>query len=202
MISSISYTQTCQHLHTLPKVQRVLTVQILADANILLVVAVRGPNSDFFCRSPSSETLEFEHSSQTMAPLPPVDSRTPLLASRFENSYSPSPGPSRPFSSRAVPSSLHVLRRRRHSTIHFLPAFFTFVLLFIVAFLAWDVSSFGNCYFAPVCRMLGDGRERMGSVWWRDAGAYAPWKSLGSGGGKRGLPRGCEINQVNLVSKA
>jgi hypothetical protein len=64
--------------------------------------------------------------------------------------------------------------------------------------IAWDVSSYGDCYFQSLCNALGDG-TRLDRVWWENSGAYAPWRSGGPGGGKRGLPRGCEINQVTLV---
>ena len=133
--------------------------------------------------------------------LPGPTASTPLLQAHATNSsyndgsraHSPNP----PFR----PNSLSPFRRRRRSSppIQLLPTI-TVVLLFVgVAFIAWDVSSFGNCYFKPLCRALGSGRFRDEEVWWRNAGAYAPWRSRGDGGGKRGLPRGCEIDQVNIV---
>jgi len=47
--------------------------------------------------------------------------------------------------------------------------------------------------------VLGDGNETKKDVWWRNSGPYAPYRSLGPGGGRTGLPRGCEIDQVNVV---
>ena len=97
----------------------------------------------------------------------------------------------------AIPAS----KRRRHKTPrgHFLPALLTVIVISLAAFVAWDVSSLGNCWLKPLCRVLGD-RERREMVWWRNSGTLAPWRSKGQGGGKRGLPRGCTINQVTVVS--
>jgi hypothetical protein len=39
----------------------------------------------------------------------------------------------------------------------------------------------------------------MKDVWWRNSGPYAPYHALGTGGGRTGLPRGCEVDQVNVV---
>ena len=127
--------------------------------------------------------------------LPQASSTTPLLAP--SNLLSPRPSVSR---NPSVPP----IRLRRQSTppIVVFPAILTIFLLAFTALVAWDVSSLGNCYFAPLCRILGDGKERTDAVWWRNAGAYAPWRPLGAGGGHRGLPEGCEINQVTVVSPA
>ncbi len=129
-----------------------------------------------------------------MSSIPRATSTTPLLA--------PSRGPSPQPPSRShslLPIRQRQRQRRRTPPIHILPALLTLTLFALVAFIAWDVSSFGNCYFAPLCRTLGDGKERIDEVWWRNAGAYAPWRSLGTGGGRGGLPRGCEIDQVTVV---
>jgi len=67
--------------------------------------------------------------------------------------------------------------------------------------MAWDISDYGNCYFKSLCKVLGSG-EDLDEIFYQNAGAYAPWRSRGPGGGKKGLPRGCEINQVTLVSTA
>ena len=130
-----------------------------------------------------------------MSTLREATSTTPLLAS--SNPLSPRPSASRTLS--APP-----LRIRRQSTppIVIFPAILIFILLAFTTLIAWDVSSLGNCYFAPLCRILGDSKGSTDAVWWRNAGAYAPWRPLGSGGGHKGLPKGCEINQVTLVSPA
>ena len=78
----------------------------------------------------------------------------------------------------------------------FILAATVFVFVF---FVAWDVSTYGNCYFKPLCRILGDGSESLREVWWMNSGPYATWKAVGPGGGRTGLPRGCEIDQVNVV---
>jgi hypothetical protein len=92
-------------------------------------------------------------------------------------------------------------KRRRTPHVQFVPLLLVAPILLFVIFVAWDVSSYGNCYFRPLCRALGDGNGSLKDVWWRNAGPYAPWRSLGTGGGRTGLPRGCEIDQVNVVSQ-
>jgi hypothetical protein len=91
-------------------------------------------------------------------------------------------------------------KRRRTPHIQLVPLLLVGPLLLFVFFVAWDVSSYGNCYFRPLCRALGNGSETTKEIWWRNSGPYAPWKSLGPGGGRSGLPRGCEIDQVNVAS--
>ncbi|ODN97157.1 hypothetical protein I350_08137 [Cryptococcus amylolentus CBS 6273] len=108
-------------------------------------------------------------------------------------------------SSRASSQSLHRLlnrrrRARQNSILHFLPIIFPVLLFAAVAFLAWDVSSFGNCYFQPLCRLLGDGRG-VEEGWWRNQGPYAPYRRMGKGGAVVGLPRGCEVDQVTLLHR-
>ena len=130
---------------------------------------------------------------------PPRPSRPPLAPIESYQSYASIP--SRPVSTSRHRSNSRFRRRRertRTPVAAFFPAFITVVLLSFASFAAWDVSSAGNCWLEPLCRILGDG-ERTEEVWWRNSGAYAPWKSLGVGGGKRGLPRGCAINQVTIV---
>ncbi|KAK1926180.1 histidine phosphatase superfamily [Papiliotrema laurentii] len=144
-----------------------------------------------------------------MSFLPAPNSRTPLLAahssaqpssSQSRSSRARSPNPSaRPI---LVPTVSHAGRTRRkrspnHRTV---PAILIFVLVGLTAMIAWDVSSYGDCYFQSLCNALGDG-TRLDRVWWENSGAYAPWRSGGPGGGKRGLPRGCEINQVTLLHR-
>ena len=91
-------------------------------------------------------------------------------------------------------------KRRRTPHIQLVPFLLTFTVFVFVILIAWDVSAFGNCYFKPLCRILGDGCENLREVWWINSGPYAPWKAVGPGGGNRGLPRGCQIDQVNVVS--
>jgi hypothetical protein len=139
----------------------------------------------------------YRHSAMSTVP---VNSRTPLLVGATQRASSHSPGPAdRPPNPTNLSTYRLSKRRRRSPPIQTIPAFITVTILLFVAFIAWDVSSIGNCYFAPLCKLLGEGGERVQDVWWRNAGAYAPWRSLGPGGGHRGLPRGCEINQVTLV---
>ena len=140
------------------------------------------------------------------------DSTTPLLGPESQASSSSSPSrhqaytfhiprsPSRlrpplepELSYQSIPSRSHSysraprLRKRRLRTpvAAFFPAVITVVLLALASFAAWDVSSLGKCWLAPLCRVLGDG-ERLAEVWRRNTGAYAPWTSVGEGGGKRG----------------
>ncbi|EIW73298.1 hypothetical protein TREMEDRAFT_67315 [Tremella mesenterica DSM 1558] len=62
----------------------------------------------------------------------------------------------------------------------------------------WDVSPVGNCVLRPLCRALGEGRGKE-EVWWRNAGAYAPYRPLGEG--RERLPRGCELDQVTIFHR-
>ncbi|WVQ76289.1 hypothetical protein IAR50_005954 [Cryptococcus sp. DSM 104548] len=108
-------------------------------------------------------------------------------------------------SSRGSSPSLHRLinrrrRARQQSILHFLPIIFPILLFACVAFLVWDVSSFGNCYFEPLCRLLGDGRG-IEEGWWRNSGPYAPYRRMGEGGAALGLPKGCEVDQVTLLHR-
>ncbi|WVQ80361.1 hypothetical protein IAT38_002466 [Cryptococcus sp. DSM 104549] len=109
--------------------------------------------------------------------------------------------PSRPSSN--SPSHHRLFRRRRqraHPALHFLPILFPVILFAAVAFLAWDVSSLGNCWVGPLCRVLGDGRG-VEQGWYRNQGPYAPYRKQGRGGGTTGLPRGCEVDQVTLLHR-
>jgi hypothetical protein len=118
---------------------------------------------------------------------------TPLLPSSRE--ISPRPPLARD------PSTFRAVRRRRGTPpVHLLPALVTITVFILVCFAAWDVSSYGKCYFTPLCRILGDGQDGLEEIYGRNSGAYGPWRSHGPGGGKLGLPRGCEINQVSIVS--
>lgn len=126
-------------------------------------------------------------------------STTPLLAS-------PRPRSAQPRDLSAV--RYHTLpsldrlpaKRRRTPHVQFVPFLLASAVFVFVCCIAWDVSTYGNCYFKPLCRILGDGSESMKEVWWINSGPYATWKSVGPGGGRTGLPRGCEIDQVNVVS--
>ncbi|WWC85773.1 uncharacterized protein L201_000639 [Kwoniella dendrophila CBS 6074] len=94
-------------------------------------------------------------------------------------------------------------KRRRKDQKPPIPIFsiiFTLVLLGSVGFLAWDVSSYGHCYAQPLCRAL-QGHRGLEQTWWRNQGPYAPFQSLGSGGGDKGLPKGCEISQVTILHR-
>jgi hypothetical protein len=123
---------------------------------------------------------------------------TPLLASprhRPENRRDPST-----LRYNSLPSLRHLpSKRRRTPHVQFVPLLIIGPVLLFVLFIAWDVSSYGKCYFRPLCRVLGDGNETKKDVWWRNSGPYAPYRSLGPGGGRTGLPRGCEIDQINVV---
>jgi len=124
---------------------------------------------------------------------------TPLLASprhRPHNRRDPST-----LRYNSLPSLQYLpSKRRRTPHVQSIPLLIIGPVLVFVLFVAWDVSSYGNCYFKPLCRVLGDGNETKKDVWWRNSGPYAPYRSLGPGGGRTGLPRGCEIDQVNVVS--
>lgn len=122
-------------------------------------------------------------------------SRTPLLPASRNVS---------PAATEARSTSLRPLSwRRRKPTppIVVFPALITGVLFLLVAFAAWDASSLGKCYVSPLCRLLGAGSEKMEEVWWRNVGAHAPMRSMGPGGGEKGLPRGCAVDQVTVVSR-
>ncbi|GFZ50736.1 hypothetical protein JCM24511_08494 [Saitozyma sp. JCM 24511] len=148
-------------------------------------------------------------------PIPGPTASTPLLqAHSAQSSYrtsrptspshSPSASPSpAPYGSTRPRPSLSPFRRHRRRTppIHAFPAVLAVLLFAAVAFVAWDVSSIGRCYFKPLCRILGDSAVSAEEIWWRNAGAYAPWRSRGDGGGRKGLPRGCEIDQVNILHR-
>ncbi|KAL7420830.1 hypothetical protein Q5752_004783 [Cryptotrichosporon argae] len=107
--------------------------------------------------------------------------------------------PRRVLSLSPSPARLSRRRRRRSPPLHLVPALLTSVILALVVFAAWDVSSLGSCYVRPLCRLLGHGEVEM--VWRRNAAAYAPWVSLGPGGGKKGLPRGCDVDQVTILHR-
>lgn len=129
-----------------------------------------------------------------MSTTPRPTSTTPLLAnasSSPSNSSRPPPRRSR--------SSQH-RRSRKGPHIQLIPAAVLCTLLALAALAIWDVSSLGKCYFRPLCRLLGDDQNDKDIVWWRNAGAYAPWRASGKEGGRRGLPKGFEINQVSIVS--
>lgn len=40
----------------------------------------------------------------------------------------------------------------------------------------------------------------MEEIWWRNQGPYAPYKELDHSKNLESLPRGCEVDQVTLVS--
>ncbi|ORX34649.1 histidine phosphatase superfamily [Kockovaella imperatae] len=129
--------------------------------------------------------------------------RPPIEPNESYVSYASIPRSNTPpprFISRSRSRLAAVRRRQRTPIAAFFPAFVTIVLLGFASFAAWDVSSAGNCWIEPLCRILGSG-DRLENVWWRNSGAYAPWKSLGPGGGKRGLPRGCKVNQVTVLQR-
>ncbi|ORY34332.1 histidine phosphatase superfamily [Naematelia encephala] len=129
--------------------------------------------------------------------LPGPSSTTPLLTSYHSRSRSPSPNPTTP-----THLSLGRLRRRRAAPpIHYLPAVLLFSILAFFSFIVWDISSIGNCYIEPLCRILGEGREGVSDVWWRNGGAYSPRRAMGPGGGSKNLPRGCSIDQVNILHR-
>lgn len=110
------------------------------------------------------------------------------------SSRAPSPHPS---------SSARPFRRRRRRTpaLPLLPTVALLTCAALLVFTAWDVSSIGNCYFPSICKALGKGKGRKDEVYQRNTGAYAPYTAQGAGGGRVNLPRGCEINQVNIVSE-
>lgn len=127
-----------------------------------------------------------------------VTSTTPLLPSSQSRSTSPR-APRDPSQTRFLPLKHLAFRRRRTPPVQVVPAIITSILLIALIFTAWDISSYGQCYFRPLCRMLGTGMTAREEVWWMNAGPYAPRRSLGEGGGKKGLPRGCEVDQVTVV---
>lgn len=103
--------------------------------------------------------------------------------------------------SRPFLSPLSKRRRRASPVIRVVPGILVLILVTAFVFAAWDVSSVGACYAPWLCKMLGKGRWRDDEVYWRDTGAYAPFRSRGTGGGQINLPRGCVIDQVNVVSQ-
>lgn len=145
--------------------------------------------------------------------IPGPTASTPLLQAQAASSSaaarrSPSPSPSQSHrqSYHTPPSPLLLPRRRRRRSptprFPLVPTIVIFGTFALIAFAAWDVSSIGNCYFPGLCRALGKGKGIKEDVWQRNIGSYAPYRSQGEGGGKHNLPRGCEINQVNIVSLA
>ena len=132
------------------------------------------------------------HGSYLLNPAAAQDAGTQALLSAG-SSRAPSPHPSssaRPFR-----------RRRRTPALPLLPTIALLTCAALLVFTAWDVSSIGNCYFPSICKALGKGKGRKDEVYQRNTGAYAPYTPQGAGGGRVNLPRGCEINQVNVVSK-
>lgn len=128
-----------------------------------------------------------------MSMTPRPTSTTPLLGdARRSPSEANRPSPSRLGSS-------HRRRRGRAPHIQTFPAIVLCTLLILAGLAIWDVSPLGDCYFKPLCKILGDTWDEKDSVWWRNAGAYAPWRANGPGGGRRGLPQGCEVGQVTIV---
>jgi hypothetical protein len=137
-----------------------------------------------------------------------ANERTPLLRisppsdpRRLPSSPSPSdPQPPRPTSksqsrpkfarSRSTPRR----GRRRAPPVHLFPAVFLLILCALGGIVAWDLT-IGECRVQWICTLLG-GREAYERVWERDTGAYAPWRSLG----RSGVPRGCVVDQVSVVS--
>ncbi|WVQ93834.1 hypothetical protein IAU59_000912 [Kwoniella sp. CBS 9459] len=102
---------------------------------------------------------------------------------------------------------IHRSRRRnnRHGSkkrtflANVLPALVALVLLLAFTFVAYDVSSLGRCV-SPLCKALGGDRD-LEDVWWRNQGPYAPFRSLGKFGAQKGLPRGCEVDQVTILHR-
>ncbi|WVR03471.1 hypothetical protein IAU60_000462 [Kwoniella sp. DSM 27419] len=87
----------------------------------------------------------------------------------------------------------------RHSLLRLaLPSIIGGALLILLGLLIWDVSSYGRCA-SPVCRAIKG--DELGEVWWRNQGPYAPFRSLGKLGGQKGLPRGCEVDQVTILHR-
>jgi hypothetical protein len=92
-------------------------------------------------------------------------------------------------------------RRRKASPItRVVPGIFLLAVFTTFIFAAWDVSSVGGCYVPWLCKIMGKGKWRDDEVYWRNTGPYAPFRSMGTGGGQINLPRGCVIDQVNIVS--
>lgn len=150
---------------------------------------------------------------------------SPWLPCKPQSGMSAVPGPSRPTTTTpllASPRGVHQPRdlsavryhslpslgrlpskRHRHVPhVQVIPCVLLGAVFVFAVVIAWDVSSYGKCYFRPLCRILGDGNESMREVWWKNSGPYATWKPVGPGGGRNGLPRGCEIDQVNVVRGA
>lgn len=89
--------------------------------------------------------------------------------------------------------------KRRYPLFLFRLVIAPMVLITLVTLLAWDTSPLGHCYMKPICRALKDGNE-MEEIWWRNQGPYAPYKEFDHSKNLEYLPRGCEIDQVTLVS--
>lgn len=95
--------------------------------------------------------------------------------------------------------------RRRHRPrrpgppIYTYPAIFSLFLFALATIAAWDISV-GKCKIPGLCRVLGGIQEPLEKVWMRNAGPYAPYMSRGHGGGAAGLPKGCKVDQVSIVS--
>lgn len=89
--------------------------------------------------------------------------------------------------------------KRRHPLFLFLLVITPITLITLVTLLAWDTSPLGHCYIKPICRALKNGNE-MEEIWWRNQGPYAPYKELDHSKNLESLPRGCEVDQVTLVS--
>lgn len=144
--------------------------------------------------------------------LPGPTASTPLLhAQAGPSNLRPQPGSpavsysgtlTDPSSSQQRPFLSPLSRRRRKASpiVRVVPAAFLLVLFTGFVFIAWNISSVGACYVPWLCRILGKGKWRSDEVWWRNTGAYAPFRSRGTGGGQINLPRGCVIDQVNVVS--
>ncbi|OCF36112.1 hypothetical protein I316_01984 [Kwoniella heveanensis BCC8398] len=130
-------------------------------------------------------------SSAAAAPLPTVN--TPLLRPAIQ------------VHSQSQTRLSHRARRRDHRRskrtflANILPASIALILLLAFAFIAYDVSSLGDCV-TPLCRALG-GDKGLEDIWWRNQGPYAPFRSLGKFGAQKGLPRGCEVDQVTVLHR-
>lgn len=113
----------------------------------------------------------------------------------YTDSLDPSASQARP-----LLSPLSKRRRKASPIVRVLPGILILAIFTAFVFVAWDVSSVGACYVPWLCRILGKSKWRDDEVFWRNTGAYAPFRSRGTGGGQINLPRGCVIDQVNVVS--
>ncbi|KAL1404998.1 hypothetical protein Q8F55_008616 [Vanrija albida] len=107
--------------------------------------------------------------------------------------------PSRASSRSSRPGTPGARKPRRAPPVQFLPAVVTLVLFAAIALAAWNLS--GGCSLPWLCDALGGPRESFEAVWWRNTGPYAAYRALGHGGGARGLPEGCVVDQVSVLHR-